>query len=194
MYRIRSDETWAEARAAYEGGEPGISVCDRLGLGRSNFNRRKADEGWRRRDQADPEASDLDDGEDLPEMDEADFAAFCFRRMTVEARRGRLQAAQGWSRLRNAALRQIMAAEREADRLDAAHARRARQDSAERLEDATRVARSIQAQAKAVMAASRTDQVPASELDKLDKLDSVFPQSRADRRRQAALARKRGPP
>ena len=202
MYRARSDETWT---AAYEAGEPADSVCERFDLGRSNFNRRKAEEGWRRADQTDPEPVDLafdDCDDDLPDMDEADFADFAFRRMTVEARRGRLQAALGWSRLRDAALRQIMAAEREADRLDAARSRRARRDSAERLDDATHVSRSIQAHAQAVLAAARTDRAPAPattpppapEMDKLDRLDSPKPQTRADRRRQAALARKRGPP
>ncbi len=201
MYRARSDETWTAARAAYEAGEPADSVCERFDLGRSNFNRRKAEEGWRRADQTDPEPVDLafdDCDDDLPDMDEADFADFAFRRMTIEARRGRLQAALGWSRLRDAALRQIMAAEREADRLDAARSRRARQDSADRLDDATRVSRSIQAHAQAVLAAAKTDRIrtppPALELAKLDRLDSLKPQSRADRRRQAALARKRGPP
>ncbi len=202
MYRARSDDTWTAARSAYEAGEPAESVCERFDLGRSNFNRRKAAEGWRRADQSDPDPIDLafdDHDDDLPDMDEADFADFAFRRMTVEARRGRLQAAQGWSRLRDAALRQMMAAEREADRLDAARSRRARRDSADRLDDATRVSRSIQAHAQAVLAAARTDRAAALETTpppapELDRLDSPKPRSRADRRRQAALARKRGPP
>ena len=207
MYRARSDDTWTQARNAYEAGEPAESVCQRFDLGLSNFNRRKAEEGWRRADRPDPGAIDLafDDGCDLPEMDEADFADFAFRQMTIEARRGRVQAALGWARLRDAALRQILAAGREADRLDAARSRRARRDGAERLEEAARVSRSIHASAQAVLAAARTDRVPASiaaltappelhELHELHELDSAFPQTRADRRRQAALARKRGPP
>jgi hypothetical protein len=131
MYRARSDETWAEARAAYVAGETIAGVCARFDLGRSNFMKRARDEGFLRRDQDDPDPADpCDMGDDLPEMDDQAFAAFAFRRMTVEARRGRLQAALGWARLRDTALRQMNARELQADRLDAARARRRRRSLA----------------------------------------------------------------
>ena len=59
-YRIRSPETWAQARADYAAGLGADAVCRRHDLGVSNFRRRARLEGWRRADQADPAPRDED--------------------------------------------------------------------------------------------------------------------------------------
>lgn len=53
--KIRSDETWAEVRRAWEGGETGASVARRYDVGLANLWRRRASEGWERRQPWDPE-------------------------------------------------------------------------------------------------------------------------------------------
>lgn len=46
--KIRSEETWAEIRRAWEGGETGASVARRYDVGLANLWRRRASEGWDR--------------------------------------------------------------------------------------------------------------------------------------------------
>lgn len=48
--KIRSDDTWAEVRRAWEGGETGASLARRYDVGLANLWRRRASEGWRRQD------------------------------------------------------------------------------------------------------------------------------------------------
>jgi hypothetical protein len=57
-YRIRSAETWAQARDDYLAGMDAESVCRRHDLGLSAFRRRARKNGWRRLDQADPPPRD----------------------------------------------------------------------------------------------------------------------------------------
>lgn len=59
-YRIRSPETWLQARDDYLSGLAAETVCRRHDLGLSAFRRRARKYGWRRVDQADPEPADPD--------------------------------------------------------------------------------------------------------------------------------------
>ena len=52
--KIRSEETWAEIRRAWEGGETGASVARRYDVGLANLWRRRASEGWERDRGEDP--------------------------------------------------------------------------------------------------------------------------------------------
>ena len=57
MYRVRklrSDETWAEVRRAWEAGETAALLARRYDVGLDNLWRRRASEGWERRRGADP--------------------------------------------------------------------------------------------------------------------------------------------
>ena len=63
MYRVRklrSDETWAEVRRAWEAGETAALLARRYDVGLDNLWRRRASEGWERRRGADP--AEADDG------------------------------------------------------------------------------------------------------------------------------------
>jgi transposase-like protein len=46
--KIRSEDTWAEVRRAWEGGETAASVAERYDVGLDNVWRRRAKERWRR--------------------------------------------------------------------------------------------------------------------------------------------------
>lgn len=46
--KIRSEETWAEVRRAWEQGETAASLVRRYDVGLANLWRRRASEGWRR--------------------------------------------------------------------------------------------------------------------------------------------------
>lgn len=59
-YRIRSVQTWVQARDDYLGGMSAEAVCHRHDLGLSAFRRRARKYGWRRMDQADPAPAELD--------------------------------------------------------------------------------------------------------------------------------------
>lgn len=52
--RLRSEETWAEVRRAWEGGATGASLARRYDVGLANLWRRRASEGWERRAGEDP--------------------------------------------------------------------------------------------------------------------------------------------
>lgn len=52
--KFRDDETWAEVRRAWEGGETGASVARRYDVGLANLWRRRAAEGWARDKSDDP--------------------------------------------------------------------------------------------------------------------------------------------
>lgn len=57
MYRrrkLRSEDTWAEVRRAWEAGETAASLARRYDVGLDNLWRRRASEGWERRRTADP--------------------------------------------------------------------------------------------------------------------------------------------
>ena len=75
-YRIRTDETWAEAREDYLTGFTAEEVCRRHEIGLSALRRRARREGWRRTDQDDPVAADddLDVFDDVRPPDLVDMA------------------------------------------------------------------------------------------------------------------------
>lgn len=53
--KLRSDDTWAEVRRAWEAGETAASLVRRYDVGLANLWRRRTAEGWHRRRAADPE-------------------------------------------------------------------------------------------------------------------------------------------
>lgn len=79
-YRIRSVETWVQARDDYLGGMSAVAVCHRHDLGLSAFRRRARKYGWRRKDQADPAPAELDLTiyDDLHVDDEVELARLRF--------------------------------------------------------------------------------------------------------------------
>jgi len=191
-YRKRSPETWTAARDAYLGGLTAEEVCARFDLGESAFHKRARAEGWRRVDHADPEPEDNPADEDLPDIDDAALAAFAFRRMSVEARRGRLSRALAWGRLRDMALRQIS----DRARLEARIAHAASRKSIDTLSEINATARSIVQSARVVgTVADQTARAPSPRrVQDVQEVQPVSPLSRAERRRQAAQTRKTGPP
>jgi len=111
-YRVRSPETWAQARDAYLAGEAAESVCDRFGLGLSALRRRARLEGWRRSDQPDPEPADAQPADplaamvDLPlaelgglKVDLADTIELTLQRLSLAVLRGRSAEAVRYGRL-----------------------------------------------------------------------------------------------
>ncbi|QTN19075.1 hypothetical protein HZ989_12705 [Brevundimonas sp. AJA228-03] len=191
-YRKRSPETWTAARDAWLGGLTAEEVCVRFDLGESAFHKRARAEGWRRVDQADPEPEDLPTDDDLPDIDDEALAALAFRRMSVEARRGRLNRALAWGRLRDMALRQVS----DRARLEARVARAASRASIDTLNEINATARSIVQSARLVgaVADTGTHSPSSSKVQEVQEVHPVPPLSRAERRRQAARARKTGPP
>ncbi|MDP3801726.1 hypothetical protein [Brevundimonas sp.] len=97
-YRIRSPETWAQAREDYLAGMDAEAVCSRHDLGLSAFRRRARREGWRRRDQDDPAPIDPDLSiyDDVDSDEQAELARLRF----IQAlNRGRSVEAARWRRL-----------------------------------------------------------------------------------------------
>jgi hypothetical protein len=86
-YRVRSDETWAKARADYLAGDSGRAVCERYDLGESAFNKRAREEGWRRADQADPDP--VPDEPPPPARAFSESMRDCLARADDALRRGR---------------------------------------------------------------------------------------------------------
>lgn len=110
-YRIRSPETWAQAREDYLSGMAAEAVCSRHDLGLSAFRRRARREAWRRADQDDPAPADPDLSiyDDIEMDEQADLARLRF----IEAlNRGRSVEAARWRRL-------WLEMRRETDTLDA---------------------------------------------------------------------------
>jgi len=97
-YRIRSEETWAEARADYLNGFTAGAVCRRHDLGLQALRWRARRDGWRRADQIDPDPldDDLSVFEDIEADDLADMARL---RMAAAVSRGQATEAQRWRRI-----------------------------------------------------------------------------------------------
>lgn len=97
-YRIRSAETWAQARDDYLAGLDAEAVCRRHDLGLSAFRRRARKYGWRRIDQDDPapDVLDLSVYEDVGPDDQVRTAYLRFVR-ALEL--GRAVEAARWRRL-----------------------------------------------------------------------------------------------
>lgn len=194
-YRIRTPATWSQAREAYLAGATAETVCARFDLGLTAFRDRARTEGWRRADLPDPEPLPQDD-DDLPDLDDAALMALARRRMAVAFQRGCIGEALRWGRAREMVRRQTEM-EATAEQRAVTIANRA---SMTALRNVTDSARSIARQANAALATVRAGAV--LEPDNPNDPDSVFradpppdaPQvslSRAERRRQANLARKR---
>jgi hypothetical protein len=195
-YRSRSAETWDQARDAYLAGEPAEGVCARFDLGLSNFRNRARREGWRRADQADPDPVGLDDGlddEDLDAIADADLQRMARRRMTSAARRGHVGEALRWARFGEIVARRAVVEAVQAARIDRANNQRANA----LLRDVTASARSVEVQARAILATGRA----SAKLDEVGELHAVSNAvaaegpapslSRADRRRMLKQGRKR---
>ncbi len=198
-YRIRSPETWDAAREAYLSGLSAEEACARFDLGLSAFRKRAREEGWRRADQPDPEPVEDDAFDDLPDIDDQALADLAFRRMSVEARRGRLTQALSWGRLRDMALRQVATSEREKIRID----RAVHNDTMTRFSEITTAAQTARQQALATISATRAEvakvrartvTASAPEVHEVHDVHDVHPVSRAERRRLEAIRRKTGPP
>ena len=178
-YRIRSPETWTQARDAYLARESADSVCRRFDLGLTAFRTRAREQGWRRSDQDDPEPEPLDTGPldsgpldsgpvwdpDDPDDDFADPVALrrvAADKVALAVRRGRVDEALRWARFDDLITRR--------ERLEAREAReRAREeecalqaDSArahEALRRITANARAIGTQARAIVETDRVSEV-----------------------------------
>lgn len=96
-YRIRSAETWAQAREDYLAGMDAEAVCRRYDLGLSAFRRRARREGWRRMDQGDPPIdTDLSIYDDIDPTEQADLARL---RFLQALNHGKAVEAARWRRL-----------------------------------------------------------------------------------------------
>ena len=196
-YRIRSSQTWAQVRDAFCAGETAETVCARFDVGLSAFWARARDEGWRRADLPDPEPLPaIDEDDDLPDLDDPALMALARRRMNLAIQRGHIGEALRWGRMREMIQRQTQF-EAHAEQRAATVASRASLDT---LRNVTDSARSIARQAEAALATVRAGAQPRR--DNPNSPDSVFHNgtppdedqaatSRAERRRQANLARKR---
>ena len=96
-YRIRTAETWAEARADYLTGFTAEEVCRRHDIGLSALRRRARQEGWRRNDQADP--SPEDDFDVFDDLEPPELVEMAWRRLAAAIARGRGNDAARWQRI-----------------------------------------------------------------------------------------------
>jgi hypothetical protein len=97
-YRIRTDETWAEARADYLSGFTAEEVCRRHDIGLSALRQRARREGWRRADQADPLTAE-DDLDVFDDVEAPDLVDMAWRRLAAAVARGRAADAARWQRI-----------------------------------------------------------------------------------------------
>lgn len=175
-YRIRSDETWADARDDYLTGFSAEEVCRRHDLGLSALRRRARDEGWRRRDQADPNIAD-DDLDVFEDVSPFDLVEMAWRRLTAAVARGQGAEAARWQRI-HAVLHARAEAELTAARDDADHA-----DHQATLDPARRWVR----KPRLTLAGENVHDVHSKFLEPA----AEGPLSRAERRRRERAARKR---
>ncbi|WEK40448.1 MAG: hypothetical protein P0Y50_02245 [Candidatus Brevundimonas colombiensis] len=101
-YASVSQEMWKAAGQDYLAGDTAEMVGARYGMGVSTFRARAADEGWRRRDQPDPDPVDgpLDAADLLDEpTDFAVMADQALARLNRAVRSGRAMEAARWMRL-----------------------------------------------------------------------------------------------
>ncbi len=97
-YRIRTDETWAEARNDYLTGFTAEEVCHRHDIGLSALRQRARREGWRRHDQADPSPDD-DDLDVFDDLEPPELVEMAWRRLAAAIARGRGADAARWQRI-----------------------------------------------------------------------------------------------
>lgn len=96
-YRIRTDETWAEAREDYLTGFTAEEVCRRHDIGLSALRRRARREGWRRNDQADPTPED--DFDVFDDLEPPELVEMAWGRLAAAIARGRGADAARWQRI-----------------------------------------------------------------------------------------------
>lgn len=194
-YRIRTAETWDRARDAYLAGEPAESVCARFDLALRTLRDRARQEGWRRTDQPDPEPFELPDEEDLDTLiDDAELRRLARNRMALAARRGLVGEALRWARFGEIVARQARTQQSDV----AATEREQTRHSVNLMRDVSASARSIEAQARALLATDRAvhslhdlhDPHPVSDRAEPDPADDTL-LNRADRRRLLKQGRKR---
>ena len=115
-YRIRSPETWAQARDDYLFGHSAEQVCRRYDLSLRTFRRRARQEGWRRIDHADPDP--LVEGEEhlhlFEDYDARELARIAHLRMAAAIVRGDALEATGWRRIHTTLKAEIEAEPEEA--------------------------------------------------------------------------------
>lgn len=97
-YRIRSEETWAEARSDYLAGFTAEDVCRRYDIGLSALRTRARRERWRRADGLDPSPAD-DDLDLFADVDPDDMVEMARLRMIAAISRGQSTEAARWSRI-----------------------------------------------------------------------------------------------
>lgn len=198
--RTRSAETWSRAREAYLAGEPAESVCARFDIALRTLRDRARLEGWRRADQPDPEPIDPP-GEASPDadIDDEELRRIARARMAHAARRGLVGEALRWARFTEIIARQGQTDHvRARQRDDAVAEREQTRRSVSLMRDVTASARSIEAQAKAILATDRArgdlhaphDPHPVSDRANAPTAEDAA-LTRADRRRLAKQGRKR---
>lgn len=121
-YRIRTDETWAEARGDYLTGFTAEEVCRRHDIGLSALRQRARREGWRRNDQADPTPED--DFDVFEDLEPPELVEMAWRRFAAAIARGRGTEAARWQRV-HATLHARVQAEATEDHRDSLTAARA---------------------------------------------------------------------
>ncbi|KQW83607.1 hypothetical protein [Brevundimonas sp. Root1279] len=198
-YRIRSPETWAQARDDYLAGLDAAAVCRRYDLGLSAFRRRARRQGWRRIDQDDPAPGDLDLAiyDDVTSDDQLEMA---YLRFVQALDQGKAVEAARWRRLwlemraEDAALDAELFPGR--TRAEVAALLAAEREEDERVEDARLLAATAPI-------TPRTAALPApGPAEKVHDVHSTFssahfppdespPSSRAERRRLLREARRR---
>lgn len=97
-YRIRSEETWAEARSDYLAGFTAEDVCRRYDIGLSALRTRARRERWRRADGVDPSPAD-DDLDLFSDVEPDDMVEMARLRMVAAISRGQSTEAARWSRI-----------------------------------------------------------------------------------------------
>jgi hypothetical protein len=96
-YRIRTDETWADARSDYLAGFTAEEVCRRHDIGLSALRQRARREGWRRHDHADPTPED--DFDVFDDLEPPELVEMAWRRLAAAIARGRGADAARWQRI-----------------------------------------------------------------------------------------------
>lgn len=97
-YRIRSEDTWAEARSDYLAGFTAEDVCRRYDIGLSALRIRARRERWRRADGVDPSPAD-DDLDLFSDVEPDDMVEMARLRMIAAISRGQSTEAARWSRI-----------------------------------------------------------------------------------------------
>ena len=208
-YRIRSPETWAQARDDYLAGLDAESVCRRHDLGLSAFRRRARKYGWRRVDQTDPPPRAPEWDLDLSIYDDVDIddrIVMVDQRFVQALAHGRPVEAARWRRLHKQLCDDRWRGDAElfperspAETLAAMAAERAREDAADAAE--MRLLSADPAETRPAPPAPTAPPPPARAENVHDvhsifssaqfPADTALPQSRADRRRALREARRR---